>query len=99
MQLAELDDMLNSPSTSAEMLKMAEDEKLAVLKRTEIEETVGSILRAIGFEGAAACFESGCVTVMIYADEPTVEEVARITELILDSVDVSAGDIKIIPIN
>ena len=99
LQLSELDDMINSESTSPEMARMAEEEKLDVLRRYEIEETIAGILRAQGFVGAATCAEDDCVSVLIYADEPTQAQVAAITELVVAHTGVDAANIKIIPIN
>ena len=99
LQLSQLDEMIHSPDTSEDMAHMAEEEKLAILRRYEVEETISGILRAQGFAGAAACAEGECVSVLIYGSEPNQAQVAAITELVVSQAGVSAGNIKIIPIN
>lgn len=99
MQLSELDDMINSENTTDDMRKMAEEEKLAIIRRMEIEETIGSILSAEGFQGAAACSDGGMITILIYSDAPTQSEIASITEQTLAISEISPENIKIIPIN
>lgn len=99
LQLSELDDMINSEKTSPEIARMAQEEKLNIIRRCEIEETIGGILRAQGFHGAAACAEDDCVSVIIYSDAPDAAQVAAITELVVAQSGVETGNIKIIPIN
>ena len=99
LQLSELDKMINSESASEETRKLAEEEKFSILSRTETEETIGSILRARGFEGAAACSEDSLITVMIYSAQPTEAEIAVIMDAIASQTKINPQDIKIIPIN
>lgn len=99
MQISELDDMINSENTTEDMRKMAEEEKLSIIRRMEIEETIGSILSAEGFQGAAACADGDMITILIYSAAPTQAEIASITEQTLAISEISAENIKIIPIN
>lgn len=99
MQIAGLDEIINSGSASQELIDSAQKEKMEIVRRMEVEQTVAGILRARGYKDAAVAADGECVNVMIRAIQAGETDVARITELILSQSDVKAGDIKIIPIN
>ena len=99
LQITELDEMINSDSVSPEVKRLAEEEKLSVLKRAETEESIGGVLRARGFKGAAVCSEDDLLTVMIYSLQPTESEISVIMDTISSITETGPENIKIIPIN
>ena len=99
MQIASLDEIINSDKSSQELIDSAQKEKIEIVRRMEVEQTVAGILRARGYTDAAVAAGDEYVSVMIRALQADDVDVARITELVLSQSDLEAEDIKIIPIN
>lgn len=99
LQISQLDEIINSEQSSRETIDAAQKEKIEILRRMEIEQTVAGILRARGYKDAAVAVSEDYVTVMIRAIEVGDQDAARILELVLSQTDLDAEEIKIIPIN
>lgn len=99
MQIAQLDDIINSDKSSQELIDRAQAEKMDVAARTEIETTISGILRARGYRDAAASYSGEHITIMVRASQAEKTDIARITELVTGQTDLTAENIKIIPIN
>ena len=99
MQIASLDEIINSEKSSQELIDSAQKEKIEIVRRMEVEQTVAGILRARGYTDAAVAAGSEYVSVMIRAIQADETDVARIKELVLSQSELEAEDIKIIPIN
>jgi stage III sporulation protein AH len=99
MQLGQLDDIINAPASSEELVAEAQEQKLGIVKRMEIEQTVSGVLKARGYEDAAVAASEASVSVMIRKDEITEADTAVVLELVLSETDVAASDVRIIPVN
>lgn len=99
MQLAGLDELINSEKSSPSIIESAQQEKLEIMRRLETEQTVSGILRARGFSDAVAAASGGHVTVMVRAAQAGESDIPRIMELVVSETGLNAGNIKIIPIN
>ena len=99
MQLAQLDEIINSEKSSEEIIDSAQREKIEIVERMETEQLTEGILRARGYTDAAVTEGDGYVTVMIRAQELSQTDAARITDLITERTGIAAENIKIIPIN
>lgn len=99
MQILSLDEIINSEKSSQELIDSAQREKIEIVRRMELEQTVAGILRARGYADAAVAAGDEYVSVMIRAMQADETDVARITELVISQSDLKADDIKIIPIN
>lgn len=99
MQIASLDGIINSENSSQALIDSAQREKIEIVRRMELEQTVAGILRARGYNDAAVAAGDEYVSVMIRALKADELDVARITELVLSQSGLDAEDIKIIPIN
>jgi len=99
MQVSQLDDIINAPASSQELIDSAQSQKLEIVRRMEIEQTIAGILKARGYADAAVAASADNVSVMIKADALTEADTAVILDLVLSETDVDAADVKIIPIN
>lgn len=99
MQLSQLDDIINAPASSEKLVAEAQVQKLEIVRRMEIEQTVSGILKARGYEDAAVAASEDMVNVMIRKDEITETDAAVVLELVLSETDVDAADVRIIPVN
>lgn len=99
MQLTQLDDIINASTSSGEVVGAAQERKLEIVKRMEIEQTVSGILKARGYEDVAVAASEDAVSVMIRKDEITDADTAVVLELVLSETDVEAADVRIIPVN
>lgn len=99
MQLGQLDDIINGPNTTKELVEAAQARKLEIVRRMEIEQTISGILKMQGYEGAAVAASEDAVRVMIRKNEITEADAAIVLELALSEADVAAADVRIIPVN
>ena len=99
MQIAQLDEIINSEKSSAEIIESAQKEKMKIVERMETEQLTAGILRARGYADAAVTAGDGYVTVMVRAAGLSKSDTARITELVTERTGTGVENIKIIPIN
>lgn len=99
MQLSELDRIISSEDSPQEIREAANREKLELIEKLEMEQTVSGILRARGYRDAACSAGDGYVTVLVRSSQLSETDAARITELVISSGGPDPGNIKIIPIN
>ncbi len=99
MQISQLDDIINAPATSTELVAEAQAQKLEIVRRMEIEQTVSGVLKARGYEDAAVAASEDTVSVMIRKSEITDADAAVVLELVLSETDIPAADVRIIPVN
>ena len=98
MQLNELDEIINSDKSSAEIIDAAQSKKMEILNLLETESTIAGILQSRGYRDAAVAAGGGYINVMISGIQAELTDVARIKELIITQTDVGTDNIKIIPI-
>lgn len=99
MQISQLDDIINSDRSSEELISSAQRKKMDIAAKTEAEQTIAGILRARGYTDAAASVNEGYAVIMVRAQQAEKNDIARITELVTSQTDITAQNIKIIPIN
>ena len=99
LQLYELDEIINSEKSSEEMIAAAQKEKMEIVRRLETESTISGILQARGYNDAAVAAGDDYVNIMVRALQAEARDIARILELVISQTDVSADNIKIIPVN
>ena len=98
MQIAQLDDIINSDKSSQELIDSAQREKIEIVEKMETEQLTAGMLRARGYTDAAVTAGEGYVTVMVRLTELSQADVARITQLVTERTGIGAENIKIIPI-
>lgn len=99
MQISQLDEIINAPASQQTLIDAAQEEKLEIVRRMEIEQTIAGILKLRGYEDAAVAASGTSVNVMIRNNEMTDADTAIVLELVLAQTSVEAADVRIIPIN
>lgn len=99
MQIAQLDEIINSEKSSEAIIESAQRQKMDIVDRMEKEQTISGILRARGYTDAAASVSDGYAVIMVRASQAEQADIARITELVTGKTDIKTQNIKIIPIN
>ncbi len=97
-ELKYLDSLINDEKTDAETLKTAKEQKLTIATSMEKELAMESLLKAQGFDKAAALYAPGAVSIMIGKAELTDAEVAKILDIARTQTGEKAEKIKIIPV-
>ena len=91
------DSIIASASASAEAKNEAETNKMAIISQMEKELVTEGIIRGKGFEDAIVTTSSSNVNVFIKSAELTSVEVAQITSVVKEQLNVSIDQIIIIP--
>lgn len=91
------DSIIASASASNEAKVEAEANKMAIISQMEKELVTEGIIRGKGFEDAIVTTSSSNVNVFVKSAELTSVEVAQITSVVKDQLNVSIDQIIIIP--
>ncbi|OQA72401.1 MAG: SpoIIIAH-like protein [Firmicutes bacterium ADurb.Bin248] len=97
LELAYLDEIIETAGTDSETLDDAQAQKLALVSQMEKEFAIENLIRAKGFSDAAVTFHQGAVSVVVDAKELTSEQAAQILEIVQSETGESAANIKVIP--
>lgn len=98
-QRAELNDIIHSPDTDAETLAMAQRQLMALMETESMELQLEGILKSRGFEDVLVSAGNGAINVMVPSGALNRNNTAIIMELVLRQTGVTAGNVKIIPLN
>jgi stage III sporulation protein AH len=93
-----LDSIINDTKTDAATLKTAQKQKADIALAMEKELAIESLLKAKGFDKAAAVYQPGSVNIIIGKSELTDAEVAQILDVARTETGEKAENIKIIPV-
>ena len=91
------DSIIASASSTNEAKKEAEENKLQLISQMERELVTEGIIRGKGFEDAIVSSSSANVNIFIKSNELTSEEVAQITKVATEQMNVEIDKIIIIP--
>lgn len=93
-----LDAIIASEATSATAKANAESEKLELISSMEVIMRIENLITAKGFSDVAVATSKGILTVMVETDGLTSQEVAQITDIVVNNSDYSYDNIKIIEV-
>lgn len=96
-QLEVLREVINSPQSSAETRKAAQEKLLALSQGMTQEVEVENLIRAKGFKDAAVYLDGKGATVVVQSPHLTPEEARRIADLVTRSTGVPEQNVVIIP--
>jgi len=100
-ELIYLDAIIDSTSSSEEVVATAQTKKLNLISQIETELVAEGLIKASGFDDCVVSVaESGNVNVAVKtdSDELSVEDCATITSIIKEQFNVSAKNVVIIPV-
>ena len=98
MQLSQLNEIIFSEDSEAEIVAMAQRRQLELMSWSEQETTLEGALALRGFKDALVTVHTDSVNVMIRAETITQQEASVILELVMRETGISGGNVKIIPI-
>ena len=98
MQLSQLNEIIFSEDSEAEIVAMAQRRQLELMSWSEQETTLEGVLALRGFKDALVTVHTDSVNVMIRAETITQQESSVILELVMRETGISGGNVKIIPI-
>ena len=98
MQLSQLNEIIFSEDSEAEIVAMAQRRQLELMSWSEQETTLEGVLALRGFKDALVTVHTDSVNVMIRAETITQQEASVILELVMRETGISGGNVKIIPI-
>ncbi|MDR3185639.1 MAG: SpoIIIAH-like family protein [Christensenellaceae bacterium] len=84
-------------ATSTEVVTDAQAQKLAIAKAIETEHQLETLIKAKGFDDVLVEISSKLVNVIVKKEGVTVEDAAKILEVILSQTDYSAKDVRVVP--
>ena len=95
---AQLNDVIHSDGSDAELVARAEAQLLDMLSRMEEETDIEGVLQSRGFEGALASVSRGSASILVRRDALTRQETAVILDLVMRETGLTGGNVKIIPV-
>lgn len=99
MQIAQLNEIMHSSNTDSEMIVLAQKQLMEILNDTESEEIIEDLLRIRGFEDLIVSVHKEAASVFLRGENISEQQTAIILECITREAEISAGNVKIIPIN
>ena len=97
-QEAQLNDIIHSEDTDAQIASRARQALLDLLEQTRVENVLEGVLQSRGFEDALASVSSGSANVLVRGEALTQQETAIILDLVLRETGLTGGNVKIIPV-
>ncbi len=92
----ELQDLATGKSTAGESIPKAQDEYLDLIKRSEIEATIESLIKQRGFQDVVVLFgTNGSVDLVVKADSLSQDQTAQISDIVIRHAGVEMEDIHI----
>ena len=99
MQKAQLNDIIHDAATEAATADLARRQLIELCEAEEQELTVEGILSMRGFSDPVVTVHKASVNVLVRTDSLNRQQSSIILDLVCRETGVSAGDVKIIPIN
>jgi len=99
MQLSQLNEIIHSEDTQPELIALAQQRRMELLKWSEQELTLEGVLKMRGFDDAVVTVHADSVNVLVRRESVSSREAAVILELVTRETGCSGGNVKIIPIN
>lgn len=96
---AQLNNVAYDGNTDEELREMAQRQLLGLCKREELELVLEGMLELRGWQEVMVIVSEDCVNVLIAAETITQQESSVILEMVCRETGVTAGNVKIIPIN
>lgn len=96
-QIEILRDIVNSPSSSADIRQTAQDQLLAIGRSVTKEARVENLLKARGYKDAVVCMDQKGVTVVVDSRAFSASEETRVLELVSRETGFGEQGITIIP--
>ena len=97
-EIAYLDAIINSETTSAEAKASAEAERLSLIQSMEMTMTIENLIKAKGFDDVVVSTSSGNISVIIETSGLNTNEVAQIVDVVSNNSNYSIDNIKIIEV-
>lgn len=94
-----LREIINNPSSDIQTRNQAQAEVMAIGKNISQEMELENLIRAKGFDDAAVFLEEDNVSVVVFSESLTTEQVARIGDLVARGTGIPEQNIIIIPRN
>ncbi len=92
-----LDSIILSPSATEDAIAEAQAKKLMICDNMETELILEGLIKAKGFEDCVVTISTENVNVIVKQTEVTLEEAARILDIIVTETSFTAPDVYIIP--
>lgn len=99
MQLSQLNEIIHSNTSNAEIISLAQQRQLELMKWSEQELTLEGILSMRGFANPVVTVHTDSVNVMVNTDTVSRQETSVILELVMRETGISGGNVKIMPVN
>ena len=97
-EIAYLDAIIASASSSDEAKELAESKKVALVQTMELELVIEGLIKAKGFDDVVVTNTSSNVNIIVKGTELTTSEVSQIVSVVKDQTGKDIDNIKIIPI-
>lgn len=92
----ELNELTSGDNASGQISEQAQEEYLDIIKRTDIEATIESLIKQRGIEDVVVILGStGRVDLVVKADSLSQDETAQISDIVMGHADVEYEDIHI----
>lgn len=91
-------DLLNDVKITDEQKKTATAEVIAITKAIEQESNIESIIKAKGFADCVVYIADGSCSVVVQSDSLTVQDTAKISQVVTSQADIPAQNINIVTV-
>ena len=95
-ELSYLNSIISLEGASSETIASAEEKKMSLIKTTETELVVESLIKAKGFEDVVVTMTENNVNVIVSATELVSEQVSQILGIILQETSYTPSDVVVI---
>ena len=98
MQKSLLNDIIYNPESDGEMIYAAQHKLLEIIDTEQMETNLEGLLNLRGFDDVVSVINGDSVNILLGSEVITSQETAVILDLITCEFEISAGNVKIIPI-
>lgn len=98
-QISSLNEIVHGETRDEEITVLAQRRLMKLLEWTEVESTLEGILKLREYEDVVVTVHGDSVNVLVSAESLEPQQTATILELVCRETGISAGNVKIIPIN
>lgn len=98
-QITQLNEIISSSETDAEIRALAQRQLMTILSNMDREQTIENLLKIQGFSDVIASVYSDSASIFLRTQSITAQQAAIILESVVRETEISAGNVKIIPIN
>jgi len=99
MQISQLNEIIHGGNASEEIISLAQRNLLEIMRWRELETTLEGVLSLRSFQDVVVTVHTESVNVMVRSEILSEQECTVILELVTRETGISAGNVKIIPIN